>query len=421
MSRLTTGSVSKKVVVSAVGVLCISMSGIVNAAPPASAATKAASDPQPIVVGGDGAIAAAEGIGPGFEAGIYQFNKAGGLGGRKIKFVGFLDDNYSAQTALSNVQQLVLHDHVFAIAPLYSNVATGAVTQISKEDKTPIIGWGSSLPFISNQWAWSINGNAAQTNYASTAQLAQYLQVITGSEKKLAIIGYSNPVAVDAGKVAAAAATSLGAKIVYNEYNIPTSGETNYAPFAQAIVSSGANGVYFVLAGADVAGMSSALKAAGYKGSIESGASYFPGQLASSPSQEAALQGVYVANEFPANQNNTPAVKQAEADLRSVGVSPPYLTTGASVGYWSAKLLISMLVATEKKVGSASKVTPLAVEKLVNSGYTYKGQLAGGIGTESFPQAERMPIACDTMLQIEGANYVQRVPFRCGYKVIRVK
>jgi hypothetical protein len=85
------------------------------------------------------------------------------------------------------------------------------------------------------------------------------------------------------------------------------------------------------------------------------------------------------------------------------------------------ELLISMLEATEKKVGSAAKVTPAAVEKMVNSGYTYKGSLAGGIGTESFPQAEQQPIACDTMLQIEGANYVQRVPFRCGYKVIKVK
>jgi hypothetical protein len=32
-----------------------------------------------------------------------------------------------------------------------------------------------------------------------------------------------------------------------------------------------------------------------------------------------------------------------------------------------------------------------------------------------------MPIACDIMLPIEGANYVQKLPFRCGYKVIRVK
>jgi hypothetical protein len=32
-----------------------------------------------------------------------------------------------------------------------------------------------------------------------------------------------------------------------------------------------------------------------------------------------------------------------------------------------------------------------------------------------------MPIAYDTMLQIEGANYVQNLPFPRGYKVIRVK
>ena len=30
-------------------------------------------------------------------------------------------------------------------------------------------------------------------------------------------------------------------------------------------------------------------------------------------------------------------------------------------------------------------------------------------------------MACDTMLQIDGANEVQGVPFHCGYKVIGVK
>jgi hypothetical protein len=30
-------------------------------------------------------------------------------------------------------------------------------------------------------------------------------------------------------------------------------------------------------------------------------------------------------------------------------------------------------------------------------------------------------MGCDTMLQIDGANEVQGVPFHCGYKVIGVK
>jgi energy-coupling factor transporter ATP-binding protein EcfA2 len=50
----------------------------------------------------------------------------------------------------------------------------------------------------------------------------------------------------------------------------------------------------------------------------------------------------------------------------------------------SAKLLISMLVATEKKVGSASKVTPLAVEKLVNSGTPTRDNLPGALARSPF-------------------------------------
>src|SRR5271167_1588276 len=43
---------------------------------PAGAATK---DTTPIVVGGDGDLSISAGVTQGFNAGIYQFNKAGGL------------------------------------------------------------------------------------------------------------------------------------------------------------------------------------------------------------------------------------------------------------------------------------------------------------------------------------------------------
>jgi ABC-type branched-subunit amino acid transport system substrate-binding protein len=386
--------------------------------PTTSGAASAASG-ESIVVGGEGALAVNQGASQGFEAGIYQFNKSGGLDGRKIKYIGFLDDNFSPATATSNIQQLILDDHVFAVAPFNSNVATDSVTQLSIQNKTPLIGQAVSPPYVANPWAWGITGNLAQPTLTSTAQFAQYFKAIHATHPKLAIIGYDNPTAVTAGNGAIAAAKSLGATIVYKNYGIPSMGETNYEPFAQGIASSGANAVYYVLAGSDVLGMSNALKALNFKGAIESGASYYPGQLAASPSEEAALQGIYVANEMPANSNNTPAVLQAEKDLRATG-APPYLTTGASIGYWSAQLLISMLRATEQSVGSAAKVTPQAVEKVVNKGYVYKGALKGGVGNLTFPEAEHSPGTCDTMLQVEGSNYVQRVPYLCNYKVVHV-
>jgi hypothetical protein len=65
----------------------------------------------PIVVGGDGDASLNAGAAQGFEAGIYRFNKDGGLDGRKIENVGFLDDAFNPQTALTNAQELVEDKH----------------------------------------------------------------------------------------------------------------------------------------------------------------------------------------------------------------------------------------------------------------------------------------------------------------------
>lgn len=376
---------------------------------------------QPIVVGGTGSAALSQGASQGFEAGIVRFNKSGGLDGRKIKYLGFSDDGFSPATALSNVQKLVQEEHVFAIAPYNSDVATDAVTALVKQSKTPIIGWGVSLPFVSDPWAWGINGNYALGTYSSTTQLKQLAQAIgvAPGKVKLALIANAIPAGGNTLKVAAAAAKSLGMKIVYDEAVIPAQGTTNYAPFAEAIQSSGATAIYTGLGASDVLGLSAALHQTGYTGAIENGVAYFPGQLSSQPSEEAALQNGYVSSSFPVDENKTPATKQAQKDLKSIG-QPPNLTTGVSIGYWSAQLLIQALEATKAKVGSAAKVTPAAVERVVNAGFTYKPALAGGMGAESFPEAELKPGTCATMVQVKGAQYVQKVPFRCDGKLVPV-
>jgi hypothetical protein len=64
-------------------------------------------------------------------------------------------------------------------------------------------------------------------------------------------------------------------------------GTTSYAPYAQAIVASGANVAFETLDPADAIGLVPALKAAGFKGSIENGVTYYPGELASQPNEAA--------------------------------------------------------------------------------------------------------------------------------------
>ena len=106
-----------------VGMICAS--GGLSAAFTSGAASAATSS-TPIVVGGDGDLAINAGVGPGFEAGIYRFNKAGGLDGRKIEFTGFLDDGFSPATNLTNAQELVENKHVMVVAPFLSEVSTAS-------------------------------------------------------------------------------------------------------------------------------------------------------------------------------------------------------------------------------------------------------------------------------------------------------
>jgi ABC-type branched-subunit amino acid transport system substrate-binding protein len=204
-----------------------------------------------------------------------------------------------------------------------------------------------------------------------------------------------------------------GADVVYRDAPIPVLGTTSYAPYAQAIMASGANVAFEALDAADAIGLAAALKTAGFKGAIENGVTYYPGGLAGQPNEAAALDHVYVADLFPADENNTKAVKQAEKDLEAVGQAPD-LTSGVSVGYWSAIVFEQMLRATLKRVGGdAEKVTALTLDKMVNRGFTYNDPIAGGIGTEYFPAAEKVPTGCSTLLQVEGTDYRQVTPYRC--------
>jgi ABC-type branched-subunit amino acid transport system substrate-binding protein len=401
--------------VTAVGVLAASC-GIAAVAGAGSAS--AATSSTPIVVGGDGDIAISAGVAQGFLAGIYRFNKAGGLNGRKIKFTGFLDDGFSPATNLSNAQQLVENQHVLAVVPLLSEVATASTGSYLAGAKVPFIGWSINAAFETEpKWGFGINGNQGNPSVQGIAGMTQVLAA-TGNSKspskvKIAVIGVDTPGGTISNGALAGVAKYVGMTVVYNKAPVSVSGTTSYAPYVQQIMASGANVVYEVLASSDSTGLAAALKTADYKGIVVNGTTYYPGQLASQPNEAAALNGVYIENEFPANQNNTPAVKQEEKDLQSVGQAPN-LTSGVTVGYWSAIVFEQMLKATLAKVGGdPNKVTSTALQSTVTGGFSYIDPIAGGIGNEYFPAAESIPTGCGTMIKTTGTTYKQITPFQC--------
>jgi ABC-type branched-subunit amino acid transport system substrate-binding protein len=393
-----------------------SLCGIAAVVPTATAS--ATSDSAPIVVGGDGSVALYPGAAQGFTAGIYRFNKDGGLDGRKIKFVGVLDDGYSPATDLTNAQQLVENDHVTVVAPFVGALANASTGTFLAQNKTPFIGWPTASPMTAaTKWGYTVGGDNTNPDIQSLGGIDQLLTA-TGNTKtpaklKLGLIANSLPAGITGAQAIAGVAKAAGVKVVYDQGTIAAAGTTNYAPYAQALIASGANAVYEVLDTGDSVGVAAALKQAGYKGVIVNGETYLPGSLASEPSEAAALNGVYVEYLFPADENNTPAVKQAEKDLVATG-QKPYLSVGVSVGYWSAIMLEQMLKATLKSVGGdPSKVTGAAISEMVNKGFTYTSPISGGSGTTYFPADESATPGCGTLLKTVGTGFKVIVPYAC--------
>jgi hypothetical protein len=398
----------------------VGAAAITNA--PAGAATK---DTTPIIVGGDGDLSISAGVTQGFEAGIYRFNKSGGLDGRKIQYTGFLDDAFSPATNLTNAQELVNSKHVFAIAPFVGQSAGAATGTFLAQNKVPFLGWSTNAAFDTQpKWGLGINGNQGNPAVQGAGGMIQAIAA-QGDQKnpskiKMALIANDLSGAIIANGALAGVATAEGIKVVYQKAVIAAVGTTNYAPYAQAMMATGANTIYEVLGAADSIGLSAALHSAGFKGMIINGVTYYQGDMAAQgASTIQALNGVYVEDEFPANQNSTAATKQGGKDLTATGQNPG-MTSGTAVGYWTAIVFEQMLKATLARVGgNPAKVTGAALQQTVTGGKTfvYTDPIAGGIGTETFPAAETIPTGCGTLLKTVGTNFKQIEPYKCYYDI----
>ena len=394
-----------------------SVAGIGTAAL-AGPASASASTSGPIVVGGVDAGCNFPGTATGCEAGIYRFNKAGGIDGRKIKFDGVLDDQDSPASESTDVQQLVESDHVFAVTPFADDVASTQLTSFLGQNKTPVVGYGVEQAFCESKWAISVVGcQQSFQGWETTASIKQIIQAskLPAKKLKVAMEGYDSAPAVTVSQTLGEVWTTLGAKVVINQNNIPITGASSYAPFVQALLATNPNIVFEVTGSAAGVALAAALHAAGYHGIIYNGATYEPAALASEPSVASALKGVYTTNLLPTEYDGTPAVKQELKDLKSIGAAPD-VEIGTAVGYWSAQLFIQLLQATKAR-GAA--LTPANLAETVAKGITIKPTLAGGNGPLTWPFLSDEPEPCNSTVFGAGTTYKLFQKFTC-YNDIKV-
>lgn len=364
----------------------------------------------PLKIGGLAQAQNFAGMEDGIKAAIERVNKDC-VGGRKLEFVGMKDDGSDPQKNLDLAKSLVEQDKVFAI------IATSAVllpqtTDYLAEKKVPFFGWGFMPGFCGKDaWGYGFNGCLSgfaldlskKVNGSLSQPIAEFLK--KDADKMTLVIFNSDD---DAGKFGDKQYSALFTKTqVLAKMAVPVQGAGDYTQFVNKVKEVKPDAVMVSTDFVSGIKMKAALAQSGYTGVVYDYVTYIPGLLESSADTAKALEGGYSVSQFPANEDNTAAIKQITDDLKASGSKVPFATQGASIGYWSTDLLIQMLQATAAK----GDITPDNFKKAAN-GFESK-TVAGGPGKIKFPANQNDPVPCAGVVQVKGGKYVSTVPFKC--------
>lgn len=361
-----------------------------------------------VKVGGLGFAAYYESGGQAAKALFDQVNKAGGVAGRKINYIGWADDKTTADVDLAEGRRLIDQEKVFAIVPAITPYLQ--VGQYANQTKTPVFGWGISAPFCdpANKYIIGFTGclvpNPPTYPGNTWGGLVSDQLKAQGKQAKgatAAVISESN----DSGKsgldVISATAIASGMKVVYGQASVtpPPAKVTDYTPYVQAIMTAN-NGqppdvVFLVLSQDNVFGLGKALYQAGYKGIQTNAVGYAP-QLTS------LAQGWTAFTQFATPESTAPNMAKIVATLKAAGID----TIGQPTlgGYFAADQFVQIL----KKVGK--NLTPERFQA-VAAKFTYG--IPDVVGPTTYPASFKAGAPCGQLATSNGTAWQVTAPFKC--------
>ena len=364
-----------------------------------------------IRVGGLGQVDFFPGMEEGAQARFERANAEGGVAGRMIDYIGLQDDGGDSTANLDLARNMVENDEVFAIIPATSAVMLPATTDYLNENGVPFVGWGFQPGFcVPDSVGYGFNGcligaAAGVPEPVSSEALSEPIaDFLDDPDYTVAILNSDD----DSGHGAAPQYEQLfGDRLLYQDF-VPTSGVTDYSPYINGVLDTDADAAIVACDSACTLAVKPAILGGGFEGPIVDYANYIPGILAD-PAVAGALEGTYVNTQLPPQEGGGPAIEQLVADLEAIGADP-LVTTGVSVGYWSADMFLQML----ESVGT--DLNAQTFRETINAGFEYEPP-EGGLGPISFPDGFQQPSPCAALVGVEDAEYVLAVPFTC-YGVI---
>jgi branched-chain amino acid transport system substrate-binding protein len=384
---------------------CVAGGAVLAATVMATGGVASAKNTSPIVVGGVWSQASFTGADVGAEAVFNAFNAAGGLDGRKIKFIGMQDDAQSPTQDLTAAKTLV-QDHVMAVVPVITSAWAGA--KVLAQAGIPYFGWSISPDWYASENGFSYDGAVAPTTstdplWANTGPLVCKALAGGCKGKTVVLLSENAQSAVSSMNNFADQLKLAGAKVVGELSTIPAAPAvvSDFAPYVQQALTSNKGGapdiVDQLLTPTQDIGVLSTLRADGFKGLDLNYTLYDPRVVSLAAGGDTLVGQI-------AYQQKTPAVIKMISQLQATS-STVILGAAAESGYITAEMFVDAL----KKVGPS--VTSASLTKELNKGWTYSGD--GLTGSETFPAAHTGPGHCSSIVHSNGTVYTVAVPLTC--------
>ena len=246
----------------------------------------------------------------GVEARLGLANADGGTNGYRIKYV-MADDGTTPQTALTATEDLVEHDHVFAIVT--DSPVLFAVASYTTKMGIPVLSQGQDgfEYTASAKNLFPALGSASATAVSNTFGTFWKKLGVTN----MGFVGYgSSPTSSGQDHTAAMSAQAAGIKVGYTNTNLAF-GSTDVGPIVLGLKNAGVNGVYLPIDSNSAFAIVTGLNQSGVKLNSALLASGYGGDLLADPTAVQSAQG----NQFPSFltpvEMKTPETKTFQAAL----------------------------------------------------------------------------------------------------------
>ena len=318
--------------------------------------------------------------------------------GEKVKLVS-VDEGASPQTSLAGTQQLVEHDHVFAV------LAAGAffygAYRWAAQAHVPVIGDGIDGPEWNSGAYPNMFATFGSTNdsYPSYTGIPAFFKTQGGSS--YCGVGYNAPSTVGNGKAMAGSMQAAHFPVPYTNFGI-VPGAANFGSIALSIKQAKCNVLGSQMTLGDTLSLITSLKNA----NVSLKATFIQGgygqDLLDQPSSLAAAQGVDMAAGYAPSSLNTPATKQLMAALKTyAGWTKPYPAAGMEWGWFTADTAIEGLKVTGANPSQAGFISKLRkVTSFNHGGLTCPVNFAVFGNTN-----QQFPGNCTWMVKVKGNQF----------------